>query len=72
MGDSNKTILKQLSQGKDPKETATSSYKLPGTEHLNKALKNIKPKMVVDIVLFTTGILLMYKFGKLAAEELDN
>ena len=37
-----------------------------------KLLKNTKPKVVIDLVLFSAGILLMYKFGKMVAEELDN
>ncbi len=72
MGDKNTTILKQLSQGKDPRESSAYSFKIPGSEKLTKAIKNTKPKLVVDVVLFAAGIFLMYKFGKIVAEELDN
>jgi hypothetical protein len=39
---------------------------------VKKALKNTKSKQVVDLVLFTAGIYLMFKFGKSVADTIDN
>ena len=65
--------MKDLSNGKSPASTSWGAkIKIPGSEQVSKLLKNTKPKVVVDLVLFSAGILLMYKFGKMVAEELDN
>ena len=73
MGDNNKQILKDLSNGKSPSSSSWgASIKIPGSDQVAKLIKKTKPKLVVDLVLFSAGILLMYKFGKLVAEELDS
>jgi hypothetical protein len=41
-------------------------------ESLKKLMNATKPKQVVDIVIFTAGIYLMFKFGKSVAETIDN
>ena len=69
--DSNKNLLKSLSQGK-PATSAKTSITIPGLEIVKKALKNVKGKQVADLVLFTAGIYLMFRFGKNAAQTLDN
>ena len=45
---------------------------VPGLETVKKALKKTSPKQMFDVVLFTAGIYLMYKFGKGVADSLDN
>ena len=74
MGDNeNKQLLKDIAQGKKGKQSSWgASVKIPGSEQVSKLLKHAKPKVVVDIALFSVGILLMYKFGKIVAEELDS
>ena len=78
----NKQLLKSLTQGKT---TSASSGKqsalggmmdklksLPGLSHAAKAAKSAKPKQVADIAIFTLGIYLMYRFGKIVADTIDN
>lgn len=48
------------------------NFTIPGLETLKKSLNKASPKQIVDVVLFTAGIYLMYKFGKTVAEELDS
>ncbi len=45
---------------------------IPGLANLQKTIKNTKPKQVVDITIFAAFIYLMYRFGKVAAEQIDN
>ena len=45
---------------------------VPGMEQVRKTWKSTKPKQMFDIVIFTLGIYLMYKFGKAVAETIDN
>lgn len=68
--DSNKQLLKSLTQGKTAAKQ--SSFQIPGLESLRKVLKNTKSKQVIDLAIFSVGIYLMFKFGKTVAETIDN
>eukprot|EP00347_Sterkiella_histriomuscorum_P020060 403339252 len=68
----NKQLLKQLSSGKAQPASSSRKLNLPGFDALKKQLGKASPKQVVDLVLFSAGIYLMYKFGKTVAESLDN
>ena len=79
----NKQLLKQLSSAGTGKATSAPAGKgasgvlsklkaIPGVEQVSKAAKNTKPKQVVDVVIFSVGIYLMYKFGRSVAETIDN
>lgn len=67
--DSNKQLLKSLTQSKDT--SAKPTFQIPGMEAAKKVWKNTKSKQVVDLVIFTAGIYLMFKFGKSVAETID-
>ena len=66
----NKQLLKSLSQGKQSSKGI--SVQVPGLDVIKKMLKKTSPKQVVDVVIFSAGIYLMYKFGKSVAETIDN
>ena len=77
----NKQLLKQLSQssagGKAGQTSALSRMMaklkgIPGLEAAQKAVKNTKPKQMVDLAVFTVGTYLMYQFGKIVADTIDN
>ena len=80
--ESNKQLLKSLSQGKGASSGASSSSAIakmtaklkgiPGVGALQKTIKNTKPKQVIDITIFAAFIFLMYKFGREAAHQIDN
>ena len=67
----NKTLLKQLSQGKESSRPS-KGYSIPGVDQLKKLVGKASTKQVVDLALFSAGIFLMYKFGKSVAETIDN
>lgn len=69
--DNNKQLLKQLTQGKGG-DRKSSGLKIPGLEPLKKALGKTSGKQLVDVVLFSAGIYIMYKFGKSVADTIDN
>lgn len=65
----NKQLLKQLSNSSaganQGKSTAVSRMMaklkaIPGLEGVKKAVKNVKPKQMVDIAFFAIGIYIMY------------
>lgn len=70
----NKQLLKSLSQGKGsaPSGSRKLALNIPGFEALKKQLAKTGKKQMVDVVLFSAGIYLMYRFGKHVAETLDN
>ena len=70
----NKQLMKDLIQGKGaaPSGSRKIALNLPGLEALKKQLNKASAKQMVDIVLFSAGIYLMYRFGKAMAETLDN
>ena len=80
--ESNKTLLKSLSNPKSGKDGASSTSALakmtaalknvPGVGALQKSLKNTKPKQVVDLTIFAAVIFLMYRFGREVASQIDN
>jgi hypothetical protein len=45
---------------------------LPGVGQAQKAMKNVKPKQMVDLTIFAVGIYIMYKFGKAVGDAIDN
>lgn len=65
-----KQLLKSLSSANTSSKKAAVT--IPGAEAIKKLLKKTSAKQVVDVVLFASGIFLMYKFGKSAADTLDN
>ena len=67
----NKSLLKQISNGKDSK-TASSGFNLPGSDKVKQIFKKTSKKQLFDFSLFAVGIFLMYKFGKDAADSLEN
>ncbi len=64
--DSNKQLLKQLTNGKGG-ERKGCSLKIPGLEYLKGTFKKTSGKQVVDVALFSAGIYLMFRFGKSVA-----
>ena len=70
MSDDKKQLLKSLSSAQPASKK--SSVTLPGAETLKKLMKKTSAKQIVDVVLFSTGIYLMYRFGKSAADSLEN
>ena len=68
--DNNKLLLKSL-QGKGG-DKQKSSLNIPGLEAVKKTLSKTSPKQALDIVLFTAGIYVMYRFGKSVADTIDN
>lgn len=69
--DSNKQALKQLSFGKAA-EKKSAGITIPGLESIKKSLGKTGPKQIIDLVLFSAGIYIMYKFGKSVADTIDN
>ena len=71
MDNSNSILLRQISKGK---EAPSASYKLtiPGLEAMKKLLGKTSKKNAIDMVLFSAGIYLMYRFGKSVADSIDN
>ena len=76
--ESNKQLLKSLSQGKGTSQDSALSKMmaklkgLPAFASVQKTIKNTKPKQVVDITIFAAVIFLMFKFGKVVADQIDN
>ena len=68
--DEKQQLLKSLASNKGA--TKKSAATIPGAETLKKLMKKASAKQVVDVVLFSAGIYLMYKFGKSAADSLEN
>ena len=73
MAQNNKQLLKSLTQAGN----ASSGFSKPNAisklrEAMLKQMKTVKSKQVVDVTFFAIGILVMYKFGKLLAETIDN
>ena len=70
----NKQLMKDLIHGKGaaPSGSRKLALNLPGFEALKKQFGKTSAKQMVDIVLFSAGIYLMYRFGKAMAETLDN
>lgn len=69
----NKQLLKSLSQSKgSEKKQSSSPLTVPGLETVKKQFAKVSAKQAVDLILFSAGIYLMYKFGKSVADTIDN
>ncbi|CDW84043.1 UNKNOWN [Stylonychia lemnae] len=68
-----KDIMRQYTSAKGASASKKSfSVNIPGLDTLKKNLEKTSTKQVVDLVLFSAGIYLMYRFGKSVADSLDS
>ena len=69
----NSQLLKNISKGQEPKgQSSWGIDKVPGVASVKKFMGKSTKKQAFDLVLFSAGILLMYKFGKSVADTIDN
>jgi hypothetical protein len=72
----NKQLLQSLSKGSDKGQGSgagsSTKFTVPGLDAAKKQLAKTSAKQVLDLALFSAGIYLMYRFGKSAADTLDN
>ena len=60
----------QATKAIEPQKKSTSSYVIPGAAFV-KIFFSKNKKFVFDVAIFSAGIFVMYKYGKLGAEYID-